>query len=365
MSKVFKFLTVIFLMIIVGGFLSIPASANVGEFIDVSPEHLYYRDIMMLADHGVVSGHGDGTFRPDDYISVAEAIVITERVFGNSNNLPEWSKWEELTNTGYVYQTDWEIDYSSFFNKYNLAVNWGLGSQFVLNSTHSVILSPEIFGESNKDIYFGNILFRGYKTDKSVNQIMTRGEFCNLVIWATNYIDNIPNYKTDFPVRYIYIGEKYNEDEKMVFETNILSSFLEAPEWLLEYYAKSNGEIVMVEESSWDMINHKESAAFIDYEGYKTSIYIRDAMPSVALHELGHFIWFKESLYLSKDIMEEEYKGLKKVSQSSYCKTNIKEYFAEAFQCYFLNYNSLKEEAPSTFEFVDKVIKNLEQRLEN
>ena len=363
MKRLFKFSTAILAIVIIMGLLPINVSANTKEFVDVPREHEYYNEIMLLADRGIISGYSDGSFKPDKGISVAEAITITEKVFGNPENLPEWEKWEELTETGYMYKTDWEIDCSSFFNKYNLATNWELGSHLILNSNRALVLSAEVFGKSNDYIYFNNVLFRGYETDRLFYQAMTRGEFCDLVVWAIDYIHNIPDYKIDFPVKYTYIGAEYSEEDKKIFETSALGSFLRAPEWLLKYYSKNNGSIKIVEESKWDTINHKESAGYIDYNSYRYIIYIRDASPSVALHELGHFIWFEENICMSNDIMAEESDALRKISLSSYCETNIEEYFAEAFQCYYLEPYRLKNEAPKTFKFINEIVTNLENKV--
>ena len=87
-------------------------TANVyGEenFSDLNNDMFYYDSVMELVNDGVVSGYSDGTFKPDKNILVCEAISIIEKVFGNSENLPEWYKWYELTETGYIYETDWEI----------------------------------------------------------------------------------------------------------------------------------------------------------------------------------------------------------------------------------------------------------------
>lgn len=54
------------------------------QFSDVSGDDWYGYAVSAAVDYGIVNGYGDGTFRPNNNITRAEATVIAERV------------WEEL-----------------------------------------------------------------------------------------------------------------------------------------------------------------------------------------------------------------------------------------------------------------------------
>ena len=78
-------------------------------FEDLKPMDTYYEDIMYFIDKGVIKGRADGLFHSEDFITVAEAITVIEKVFGDKENLPEdWSWWENPT-----YQDDsgWTPDW--------------------------------------------------------------------------------------------------------------------------------------------------------------------------------------------------------------------------------------------------------------
>lgn len=50
------------------------------KFSDVDAEDLYGSAILALADYGIINGYGDGTFRPEAYITRAEAVTIINRL---------------------------------------------------------------------------------------------------------------------------------------------------------------------------------------------------------------------------------------------------------------------------------------------
>ena len=42
---------------------------------------------IVAAEHGLVSGNGDGTFRPDDYVTVAELCVMLSKAYSFKHNI--------------------------------------------------------------------------------------------------------------------------------------------------------------------------------------------------------------------------------------------------------------------------------------
>lgn len=52
------------------------------SFKDVSPEHPYYEDIIWGVQKGLISGYGDGTFKPDKVVSRLEYAYILYRLWG-------------------------------------------------------------------------------------------------------------------------------------------------------------------------------------------------------------------------------------------------------------------------------------------
>lgn len=341
--------------------LNVPAYAS-NSFTDMNAENKYYNSVMELVNTNVISGYADNTFKPDNYITVCEALTIVEKVFGDVNNLPQWSKWKELTDTGRIYQTNWDLEYRLFMNDYFGAVTFELGSHFVLNINNIKLLDSNMYGYSNDDLYFSNVKLRGFNTDKKSYDMMTRAEFADLVVWAKNNINTTPSYSVKFPVKYSYLGYSLKQDEKLAFESSVLGSFLEAPEWLLNYYSQKGGSIKIVEESKWYQVYGKDVDA-VYVHGYNNPvIYVQRISPSIAIHELGHFVWYTEGLNLSNDIYNKEKESIMNISLSDYCTTSISEYFAEAFQVYFLHPKRMSEEAPDTYKFIDDIVTKLDAK---
>lgn len=72
------------------------------DFSDVDENSWYKKDIDIAVTAGYISGYTDGTMRPENYITRAEAAVLISRVFpnkftekkefGDSVNIGDWAK---------------------------------------------------------------------------------------------------------------------------------------------------------------------------------------------------------------------------------------------------------------------------------
>ncbi|MBQ1504112.1 MAG: S-layer homology domain-containing protein [Oscillospiraceae bacterium] len=79
-------------------FAGIAPGARAAEYKDVSKDHWAYNYIMYLSDKNVLSGDGDGTFRPDASVTRAEFIRMMVSTFGLTEQeeitytkVPEWA----------------------------------------------------------------------------------------------------------------------------------------------------------------------------------------------------------------------------------------------------------------------------------
>lgn len=91
-------------------------AAAPGRFTDVRPGSWYAADVETLAEKGLISGFGDGTFRPGKTISAAEFVSIVARCAGVSGGPASsghwaapfmsaglsgsWYDWDEIPPTG-------------------------------------------------------------------------------------------------------------------------------------------------------------------------------------------------------------------------------------------------------------------------
>jgi hypothetical protein len=65
-----------------------PDGSHVNIFVDVQPTHWAYEYISMAADAGWIVGYEDGTFRPNQHITRAEAVTLVNRLL---NRIPDLS----------------------------------------------------------------------------------------------------------------------------------------------------------------------------------------------------------------------------------------------------------------------------------
>ena len=63
-------------------------------FTDVPTDtKTWYTDMVyLLARGGVISGYEDGSFRPEQYVTRTEAVVLLDRMFDRMDTAPEWTK---------------------------------------------------------------------------------------------------------------------------------------------------------------------------------------------------------------------------------------------------------------------------------
>ncbi|MBD3361105.1 hypothetical protein GF366_04890, partial [Candidatus Peregrinibacteria bacterium] len=76
----------IILFICVFIFTSIPVFA--GSFPDVPADHANYEAVELLDERGIIHGYDDGTFGPDNLVNRAEAMKIIVNAFGIDHNGP-------------------------------------------------------------------------------------------------------------------------------------------------------------------------------------------------------------------------------------------------------------------------------------
>lgn len=61
---------------------TLPAQAASSPFSDVPYTHTHFDNIMALQARGIISGYGDGTFRPNNYVTRAQAAKMLAMVLG-------------------------------------------------------------------------------------------------------------------------------------------------------------------------------------------------------------------------------------------------------------------------------------------
>ncbi len=81
-------------------------SLKTAYFNDVSKTAYYYKPVAAAAGNDIVNGYSDGTFKPENAITRAEAVVILNRVTGTaqSNALPEGQLYDDVAPAYWAYR---------------------------------------------------------------------------------------------------------------------------------------------------------------------------------------------------------------------------------------------------------------------
>lgn len=91
-------------------------------------------------------------------------------------------------------------------------------------------------------------------------------------------------------------------------------------------------------------------------DGSKTIYLANSTKEKVFLHELGHAIENEEIIKQFRPIYREEKTWLK---DDKYHQSTVYEYFAESVRCYMSTRETLRQNAPKTYDFVKKYIESL------
>jgi len=73
----------------------------------VSMNHLAHAYLYAAVEFGWITGYGDGTFLPDQYITRAEAVTIVNRMLDRAADRRFVDRHEELDHFSDVPQTHW------------------------------------------------------------------------------------------------------------------------------------------------------------------------------------------------------------------------------------------------------------------
>ena len=346
-------------------------------FLDVSPTNPYYHDIMYLADNGYINGSGNDRFRPDDYITPAEALTILERLYGDPAILPK--AWEEWCSPLYSYKAKWfdpvetRGEYVDSFVSLDSASSWILAILKMPLLPRHIYAYPDAATDTRSEALWSMLIYGnpapGYMNKPGYERI-TRGEFCNLVVWAGDIVGVIPEPHFNLPVEMSVVTDGY-ETEYMASINSLFvqDTLLLVPEAILQSFVDNGYEIKVMPRDAY--IEYVESRYGPTYANSTSGLYIHAAdgrqgeivvnstSPETILHEMGHYV-FLNILTAWSDVerlYEDEYElaGVSGCFMSDYCKKNVKEFFAESFVAYIKMPELLAERAPSTYSLIDGI----------
>ena len=255
-----------------------------------------------------------------------------------------------------------EIDYTSGVKGYYVKVS---------NNQHETLTSNDKLITENKiKVAYGNKYLHIATVDNSGNISGTISHRIDNSINTTesnknNYVD--PDLFNN--ILYILRREEDISDETY---SDYSLEILNFPKEQIEKFKKMNLKIFITKDNIREKIKNEYgldtgievSGAFIS--NHNVLYVMGEYKDGVITHELGHALdsyesGFKESSTKEfKNIYKEEKDKLYPIDKNSsnYFKSNTQEYFAQAVVMYIYQKDILKEVAPKTYEYVDKVFKN-------
>ena len=347
-------------------------------FSDVSPINPYYHDIMFLAENGYINGSGNDCFRPDDYITPAEALTILERLYGDPAMLP--LQWEEWSSPRYSYQAKWfdpvetRGEYVNTFVSLDSASAWILAILKMPLLPKHIYAYPDAAADTRSEALWSMLIYGnpapGYM-NKPGYELITRGEFCNLAVWAGDIVGVIPEPRFNLPVEMSVVTDGY-ETEYMasINSLYVQDTLLLVPEVILQSFADNGYTIkVMPRDAYIEYVESKYGPTYANTtsglyihaaDGRSGEIVVNSTSPETILHEIGHYVFLNmltawaDVEHLFED--ENELAGVSGCFLSDYCTKNVKEFFAESFVAYIKMPELLAERAPLTYSLIDGLV---------
>lgn len=156
------------------------------------------------------------------------------------------------------------------------------------------------------------------------------------------------------------VSDAISED----FVQKVAESYLQIPESIRLSFESSGGSVQLTEEDLGIRFYGKNNTVLALYTPETNTVYIdyREKAIKSVQHEFGHYVDYSHNWISQTD----EFKRIHNAEVASFCKihktakqnTNTPiEYFAESFQFYINNPQTLLASCPQTYAFIDAIVK--------
>lgn len=335
------------------------AYASKIPFCDVTEQTPYYTAIDRLYDMGVIRGYEDGTFKPNDKISVAEGITLAENLFGDTSALPV--KWENWFSAKCGWNNHINLNNYPFRGDYNAVMTYETASELLLKLKNLPLINSSMWDKKIKygafSDYTNTMYVRGYEEHISFYGI-TRAEFCNMLVFMLDYDGAYTIPKANEP---IIEPEIYGDAKIVDYQDAILNAQSEmicVPEFIRIHFIENGYKIILVSNKDWTDLFDNAYAGM--YSPQEKVIYIRMGYYDSIPHEFGHYIHAVLQEQCGYDISTDDNFKKKpanvKFAGDNYFMTNDGEFFAEVFEEYCNNSNRLKECCGDIYTYIDNAV---------
>lgn len=325
-------------------------------FQDVTTDSPWYDGITYAAEHGITSGTGNGLFSPEQNITVRQWAVMVCRAYGKQVTT-DTSAMFGSAEMKLAHDEGW-LDVGAM-----VAPDSSICRSYLYESIFRVERIP-VFGSNlsvDEEISAENRFVRVAKENDFCAQtgdaldMMSRGEAVQLI-----YLVQTQGVKMTTPTLMEMVN-LVNADQVMDL-TSYLREIRKIPDNILyEFQAKDwSFQIDSNYVENFSARIGMECSGCCSY--FDKSIYVKTNYAIV--HEFGHFyqrIVCNDSCF--EVIYEKEFESARSVL-GDYATTNMREYFAEAFD-YWITWSAnsakmkaLADAAPETYEFFNSLSNN-------
>ena len=361
-----KKLDLLLFLILMSVLSLVPAAA--AAYSDVQPDDWYYTPVIQMTEDGILSGYGDGTFRPNDPITSTELFAVLARSFDDPNLIPpvdQWGKidWSEIF--------DW-IPYELFMGGFaQPQINRDMTCTLLLEAAGMPTLDQDLYDSLpnvtemlSDDVY--SALAYGYISgygDGSVGRfdILTRAQACQ-ILYNALYVYPDPEIPMFQPQTSIVVkafsGKKDEEFEAWQKFDKILAKL---PARVVDQFSGCGYTLWYAGNGSYQeawgyLLDSEYSPSTAVFSRSSKMIIMSCIVDGTAYHEFGHYI---RHAFCDDDcveyLFETELDGVIRAAGRDYAGTNEGEFFAEAYKVYILHPEKLKKYAPMTYDYIDSL----------
>lgn len=318
-------------------------------FTDISTNDWYYTDIVELQNSGYVYGYDNDMFMPNKEITLNELVLIVSRQ-------PKFEGYIRSTALKFAEQQGWlESNYKAdeLITReealHIILASTGISSwtECDLKFSDTSNIADEYIVDFCAGVGLGIIC--GYNNMLHPKENITRAEVCALFNRALKCGCDI--YA---PEELRELGIEYDERDTSWLSWNYRQAIKNIPNGLLCKFIDDGWKIVFTNNIGKYYPEYSDASGLTSYSN--KTIYIETSgsywlsNETTIYHEFGHFLMStmgEDFKIRVEKVKELEQNTLAKSVGRSYCKTNVKEYFAEAFKYYIMSGYSIEDKGLS------------------
>lgn len=331
-------------------------------FADISTNNWYYTDIVELQNSGYVYGYDDNMFMPDKEITLNELVLIMSRqskfedyIHSTALKFAEQQGWLESN-----YKADEPVTREQALHIILASTGISSWTECDLQFSDTSDIADEYIVDFCAGVGLGIIC--GYNDMLHPKEHITRAEVCAIFNRALKCGCDI--YA---PEELRELGIEYAERDTSWLSWNYRQAIKDIPNELLCKFINDKWKIIFTNNIGKYYPEYSYASGITSYSD--KTIYIRTSgsywlsNETTIYHEFGHFLMStmdEDFKIRAEEVKELEQNTLAKGVGRSYCKTNVREYFAEAFKYYIISgYDIQDKELSKTESLVEYALESV------